>query len=449
MEEKTRILIVDDDSITRQTLSMALEDDYSTITAGDGSEALEVLGRQEIDVVLSDLDMPGMNGIELLERINFIEVPPPVIFITGQGTIETAVRAMKLGAADYVSKPVNIDRLILLIGKTLENKRLKEENVQLKEQLKGNIPELQMIGDSQAMKKVTDLAMQVATSKATVLIEGESGTGKELVTNIIHYNSPVAHGPFIKINCSAFAEGVLESELFGHEKGAFTGAVSTKKGRFELAHKGTLFLDEIGEMPASTQVKLLRFLQEQTFERVGGTKTIKVDVRIISATNRNLEEMVKEGTFRDDLYYRLRVVKFEVPPLRKRKEDIPPLVDSYIKKLSKLHGKPITGITDEVMDLIKAYNWPGNVRELVNCIESCVVMSRSDTIDMESIPEYLSYHTVDSEIDMEGGILQELERKAISEVLDETGGDKTKAAVKLGIGLRTLYRKIEKYRLPY
>ncbi len=449
MEDKTRILIVDDDSITRQTLSMALDDDYNTITAGDGTEALDILGREEVEVVLSDLDMPGMNGIELLERINFIDVPPPVIFITGQGTIETAVQAMKLGAADYVSKPVNIDRLVLLIGKTLENKKLKEENIRLKEQLKVNLPDLNMIGDSPAMKKVTELAMQVAATKATVLIEGESGTGKEMVTNIIHYNSPVAHGPFIKINCSAFAEGVLESELFGHEKGAFTGALSTKKGRFELANKGTLFLDEIGEMPASTQVKLLRFLQEQTFERVGGTKTIKVDVRIISATNRNLEEMVKEGEFREDLYYRLRVVKFEVPPLRRRKEDIAPLVDSYLSKFSNLHGKPITGITDEVMDLIKAYNWPGNVRELVNCIESCVVMSRSDTIDMESIPEYLSYQTVDTGIDMEGGILQELERKAISEVMDETGGDKTKTAGKLGIGLRTLYRKIEKYGLPY
>lgn len=449
MEDNTRILIVDDDSITRQTLSMALEDDYSTVTAGDGSEALAILGREEIDVVLSDLDMPGMNGIELLERINFIDTPPPLIFITGQGTIETAVQAMKLGAADYVSKPVNIDRLMLLIGKTLEHKRLKEENIQLKEQLKGKLPELNMIGDSAAMKKVTDLAIQVAATTATVLIEGESGTGKEMVTNIIHYNSPVAHGPFIKVNCSAFAEGVLESELFGHEKGAFTGAVSTKKGRFELADKGTLFLDEIGDMPASIQVKLLRFLQEQTFERVGGTKTIKVDVRIISATNRNLEEMVKEGEFREDLYYRLRVVKFEVPPLRKRKEDIPALVESYVSKFSNLHGKPITGITEEVMELIKSYNWPGNVRELVNCIESCVVMTRTDTIEMESIPEYLSYQTIDSGIDMEGGILQDLERKAISEALDETGGDKTSAAKKLGIGLRTLYRKIEKYGLPY
>ncbi|MBU0479972.1 MAG: sigma-54 dependent transcriptional regulator [Proteobacteria bacterium] len=444
-----QILIVDDDSITRQTLSMSLEDDFTTVTAGSGPEALKILGREHIDLVLSDLDMPGMSGIELLEKINQLDNPPPVIFITGQGTIETAVQAMKLGAYDYVSKPVNVDRLMLLIDKTLENKNLKEENIRLRQQLKESMPDLNLIGASPAMVKITDLARQVAGTRATVLIEGESGTGKELVTNIIHYNSPVAHGPFIKVNCSAFAEGVLESELFGHEKGAFTGAVATKKGRFELADKGTLFLDEIGEMPPSIQVKLLRFLQEMTFERVGGTRTLKVNVRIISATNKNLEELVREGTFRDDLFYRLRVVKIEVPPLRKRKEDIPALVKSFIAKFSHLHGKPISGITDEVMELIRSYNWPGNVRELINCIESCVVMTRSETIDLESVPEYLANKPIESGNGNEGGILQELEIKAITEVMDETGGDKTAAAKKLGIGLRTLYRKIEKYGMPY
>jgi DNA-binding NtrC family response regulator len=446
---ETTILIVDDDKVTRRTLSMALDDDYQTVTAGSGPAALEVLEREEIDLVLSDLDMPGMNGIELLERINLLENPPPVIFITGQGTIETAVQAMKLGAYDYVSKPVNIDRLSLLITKTLENKNLKEENIRLKKRLKESAPEVNLIGSSPAMRKVIDLALQVAATKATVLIEGESGTGKEMITNLIHYHSPVAHGPFVKVNCSAFAEGVLESELFGHEKGAFTGAVATKKGRFELADGGTLFLDEVGEMPPSIQVKLLRFLQDKTFERVGGTKTLKVDIRIISATNRNLEELVSEGRFRDDLYYRLRVVKFEMPPLRKRPEDIDPLVKSYIAKFSELHGKPIDGISDEVMAMIKAYNWPGNVRELVNCIESCVVMARGRVIDLDSVPDYLTFKTIDAETDMEGGLLQELERKTIGEVLRDTGGDKTRAATILGIGLRTLYRKVEKYGLPY
>ncbi|MFZ5764895.1 MAG: sigma-54-dependent transcriptional regulator, partial [Thermodesulfobacteriota bacterium] len=276
------ILIVDDDKMTRQTLSLALQDSYQTIIAKDGKTALTVLREEEIDVVLSDLFMPGMNGIELLEEINRLPERPPVIFITGQGTVETAVQAMKLGAYDYVTKPVNIDRLCLTIEKTLETKRLKEENILLKEKIKENFPDLSLIGESPAMRKIKELAGQVAATSATVLIEGESGTGKELITNIIHYNSPVAHGPFIKVNCAAFAEGVLESELFGHEKGAFTGAVAAKKGRFELADNGTLFLDEIGEMPASIQVKLLRFLQEQTFERVGGTKTLKVRVRIIS-----------------------------------------------------------------------------------------------------------------------------------------------------------------------
>jgi DNA-binding NtrC family response regulator len=446
---ETTILIVDDDKVTRRTLSMALEDDYTTTTAGSGTEALAILDKEEIDLVLSDLDMPGMTGLQLLERINHLGSPPPVIFITGQGTIETAVQAMKLGAYDYVSKPVNLDRLMLLITKTLENKNLKEENIRLKKRLKESLPEVELIGSAPAMKKVIELAMQVAPTKATVLIEGESGTGKELITNLIHYHSPVAHGPFVKVNCSAFAEGVLESELFGHEKGAFTGAINTKKGRFELADGGTLFLDEVGEMPPSIQVKLLRFLQEKTFERVGGTKTMKVDIRIISATNKNLEELIREGKFRDDLYYRLRVVKFEVPPLRKRAEDIPLLVASYLRKFSDLHGIPITGISDEAMAAIMAYNWPGNVRELVNCIESSVVMARGRSIDLESLPEYLTYKTIDADTDMEGGLLQELERKTIGEVLGETGGDKTKAAKILGIGLRTLYRKVEKYGLPY
>ncbi|MBU0674947.1 MAG: sigma-54 dependent transcriptional regulator [Proteobacteria bacterium] len=443
-----RILIVDDDSITRQTLSMALDDDYQTITAGDGASALKMLDDEEIDLILSDLDMPGMTGIELLERVNQIQNPPPVIFITGQGTIETAVQAMKLGAYDYVSKPVNLDRLSLLIEKTLENKRLKEENISLKERLRENITDLNLIGSSPLMQKVTDLATQVAATKATVLIEGESGTGKELVTNMIHYHSPVAHGPFIKVNCSAFSEGVLESELFGHDKGAFTGAHATKKGRFELANGGTLFLDEIGEMPLSTQVKLLRFLQEKTFERVGGTKTIKVEVRIISATNRNLVEMVKEGDFREDLFYRLRVVKIEVPPLRKRKEDIPVLVEHFVKKFSHLHGRPIAGISKEFMEAVTNYNWPGNVRELINCVESAVVMCRGDIIDIEAIPDYLNLLPADGGGDLEGGLLQEMEKKIIGEVLGETGGDKTQSAKRLGIGLRTLYRKIEKYNLP-
>lgn len=444
---RNKVLIVDDDNMTLQTLSMALEDDYDTLTATNGLNALNVLAREDIDVILSDLDMPGLNGIELLARINEMEHPVPVIVITGQGTIETAVEAMKLGACDYVTKPVNLDRLALLIEKTMENKRLKEENILLKQRILEHGPELNIIGHSDALKKCQELALQVAATKATVLIEGESGTGKELITNIIHYNSPVAHGPLIKINCSAFSEGVLESELFGHEKGAFTGAVATKKGRFELANGGTLFLDEVGEMPLSIQVKLLRFLQEKTFERVGGTKTMKVDVRIISATNKNLGELVREEKFRDDLFYRLRVVKIEIPPLRERKEDLDDLVPGFIAKYSQLHGKPIARIDDDALDLLRRYDWPGNVRELMNCIESAVVMAPGDIITVDDIPEYLSYKSPGRETDGTEGLLDELERKAIIDTLNSTRGEKVKAAKILGIGLRTLYRKIEKYEL--
>ncbi len=444
--ERPKILIVDDDSMTRQTLSMALEDDYITHTAIDGIEALEILNTGEIDLVLSDLDMPGLDGIELLEKISSLKNSVPVIMITGHGTIETAVQAMKLGAYDFVTKPVNLDRLALLIEKALENKRLKEENVLLRKKIQESYPDLKFIGRSAAIKKCEELALQVAATKATVLIEGESGTGKELITNLIHYNSPVAHGPFIKINCSAFAEGVLESELFGHEKGAFTGAISTKKGRFELAHGGTLFLDEVGEMPPSIQVKLLRFLQERTFERVGGNKTYKVDVRIISATNKDLAELVKQGKFREDLYYRLRVVRIKMPALRERKEDIDDLVTNFIAKFSKLHGKPISGISSDAMELIKAYDWPGNVRELMNCIESAVVMARSEILTAEDIPEYLLYKSPETGgVNSKTGLLQELEKKAILDTLNTTKGDKVKAAKILGIGLRTLYRKIEKW----
>lgn len=444
---RNKVLIVDDDNMTLQTLSMALEDDYDTLTATNGLNALNVLAREDIDVILSDLDMPGLNGIELLARINEMEHPVPVIVITGQGTIETAVEAMKLGACDYVTKPVNLDRLALLIEKTMENKRLKEENILLKQRILEHGPELNIIGHSDALNKCQELALQVAATKATVLIEGESGTGKELITNIIHYNSPVAHGPLIKINCSAFSEGVLESELFGHEKGAFTGAVATKKGRFELANGGTLFLDEVGEMPLSIQVKLLRFLQEKTFERVGGTKTMKVDVRIISATNKNLGELVREEKFRDDLFYRLRVVKIEIPPLRERKEDLDDLVPGFIAKYSQLHGKPIARIDDDALDLLRRYDWPGNVRELMNCIESAVVMAPGDIITVDDIPEYLSYKSPGRETDGTEGLLDELERKAIIDTLNSTRGEKVKAAKILGIGLRTLYRKIEKYEL--
>jgi len=302
------LLIVDDDKLTRETLASALGDAYRVQTASGGRAALDILAADRIDVVLSDMTMPGMDGLGLLEAINLLEDRPAVIFITGQATVESAVRAMKLGAHDYVTKPVNLDRLELLLEKALESRTLRQENAQHKHRLREKQADIQLVGQSPAMRKIVDLAIQVASTDASVLIEGESGTGKELIASLIHHHSPRASAPFIKVNCAAFAEGVLESELFGHEKGAFTGATATRKGRFEMADGGTLFLDEIGDLPASAQVKLLRLLQERTFERVGGGKTFKVDVRIISATNKILKEQVAAGEFREDLYYRLRVV---------------------------------------------------------------------------------------------------------------------------------------------
>lgn len=442
---RVSILIVDDDRITRETLSKALSDNYDTFTARNGQDAISTLKSGKIDVLLSDLIMPGMSGIGILEAINDPGNMPVVIFITGHATVESAVQAMKMGAYDYITKPVNLDRLHILIEKSLENKRLKEENILLRNKLIANYDKQTLVGSSFAIRKVADLVKQVSSTNATVLIDGESGTGKELVANIIHYNSPASGGPFIKVNCAAFAEGLLESELFGHEKGAFTGAVSMKKGRFELADGGTLFLDEVGDIPLSIQVKLLRFLQDKSFERVGATETLKVDVRIIAATNRNLEEMVKVGTFRDDLYYRLRIVKIVVPPLRDREDDTDELVKYYIERYSDIHNKKIVGITDDVMRLIESYRWPGNIRELMNCIESSVVLTNGDEITVESIPDYL-YQKLDSESN-DNGMLGQLEQETILKVLNQTGGNKAKAAKVLGIGLRTLYRKIKDYSI--
>ena len=447
-QQKT-ILIVDDDKITRETLKLSLEDDFHTLTAPGGVRALEILQNEQVDVVLSDLMMPGMNGIELLERLNALETRPPVIFITGQATVENAVAAMKQGAADFITKPVNVDRLVLLIEKTLENQRLKEENVLLRNKLRENYADTEIIGTSPAMRRIAALVDQVSRTTATVLIEGESGTGKELLANILHFNSPVAAGPLIKVNCSAFAEGVLESELFGHEKGAFTGAVATRKGRFELADHGTLFLDEVGDMPLSVQVKLLRFLQEKTFERVGGAKTFQVEVRIVSATNRKLDEMVRQGSFREDLYYRLRVVRIELPPLRERREDMAGLVESFLQRYAAVYGRPVREITAEAMGLIATHSWPGNIRELRNCIESAVVMATGDTIDAAALPDYLTGGPESPEAGGDEGLLQEVERKTILDVLKQVKGDKTRAARILGIGLRTLYRKLDKWNQPF
>ena len=442
------LLIVDDDKLTRDTLADALADDYRTYTAANGAAALSMLQAGDFDVVLSDLMMPGLSGLELMEKISQLANRPEVIFITGHATVESAVEAMKLGAADYITKPVRLDRLCMLLQKTLETRRLREENTRLKSRIREDNARVGLVGASPVLMKALDHARQVADTDASVLIEGESGTGKEAIANFIHYQSHRCAAPFIKVNCAAFAEGLLESELFGHERGAFTGAVATKKGRFELADGGTLFLDEVGDLPAAAQVKLLRFLQEKAFERVGGNKTYKVDVRIVAATNRNLRDLVRDGAFREDLYYRLRVVSILAPPLRERNEDIDPLVRHFLRHFGDIHSRPVVAITNEALTAIKTHAWPGNVRELMHCVESMVVMARGDTLTPADLPEYLVFDEASGPpANADSGIMAQMERQAIADALRQTNGNKVEAARLLGIGLRTLYRKIDKWRL--
>ncbi len=441
------ILIVDDDKLTRETLARSLAEAYQTTTTGSGAEALAIISAGGIDVALVDLCMPDMDGLVLQENINKLENRPVVIFITGHGTVESAVQAMKLGAYDFITKPINLDRLGLLIQKSIENRNLQEENLFLKKKIKENYVPTNLIGNSTAMKKILEQLHQVSSTNATVLIEGETGTGKELLANIVHYNSNRAAGPFIKVNCGAFVENLLESELFGHEKGAFTGAITTRKGRFELADGGTLFFDEIGELPLPSQVRLLRFLQEKTFERVGGSKTFKVDVRIIAATNKALEEQIKVGDFREDLFYRLCVVRVKVPPLKEREEDIEQLIHHFLDHYSEIHNRPITGLSQDILDRMKTYPWPGNVRELMNCVESMVVSSTTAHISMESIPDHLPCRcNLPGHDGHETGLMAQTERQLIEETLQKTGGDKVETSKILGIALRTLYRKLEKWK---
>ncbi len=442
----TSILIVDDDKAIRENLAKYLSASFTTYTASNGRDALEeIRNNPDIEIVLSDLKMPEMDGIELLQKIKSGSRDIVMIFVTGFSTIESAVEAMRKGAYDYLTKPIDLNKLDITIKNAIENKKLRSENIMLKQQIREKFDASSLVGNSSRIGDIMDLVKRVSSTKATALLLGESGTGKELVANIIHYNSSVADGPFIQVNCAALAEGVLESELFGHEKGAFTGALYMKKGRFELANGGTLFLDEIGDLPLSIQVKLLRFLQESEFERVGGTKTIKVDVRIISATNKDLEQFVREEKFRDDLFYRLNVVTINVPPLRERKEDLKLIVNHYLRRFAEIHNKQVKGITPEAMKVIKSYHWPGNVRELMNCIESAVVMSLGDKIDVDCLPPFLTMKVSGKAEPDASSNLFEIEKKAIFEALKTTSGNKAEAARLLGIGLRTLYRKLDQY----
>jgi DNA-binding NtrC family response regulator len=371
-----------------------------------------------------------------------------VIILTGHGSIEAAVNAMRDGAYDFLTKPVNLDHLSLLVKRALSNRELALQHRALQEELESRNQFANIIGKSSPMKRIFEVVKQVAPTKASVLITGDSGVGKELIADAIHYNSPRKQKPLIKVHCAALTETLLESELFGHEKGAFTGAVDRKRGRFELAHMGTLFLDEIGEINQSIQIKILRVLQEKKFERVGGEDTIEVDVRIIAATNKNLKEEIQNGNFREDLFYRLNVVNIEIPPLRERKEDIPLLVAAFIKELSRENDKVIEGIDSKAAMTLYNYPWPGNVRELRNCIESAVVMSRTTSIGIEDLPPYLLSGSDGDYIRIPiGTTLAEAEKEVITSTLNLNKGNKSKSAEVLGIGRKTLHRKIQEYGL--
>jgi DNA-binding NtrC family response regulator len=444
---KEKLLVVDDEKHIREGLQKALSlDGYEVEVAQDGKEALEKIAEEEIDLVITDLKMPQLSGEELMKEALFRYPYLPIIILTGHGTIENAVEAMRNGAYDFITKPLNIDKLSLIVNRALENSSLKRQNRELLDQLRKKYSFENIIGKSAPMKKVFETIELVAPSRANVLIYGESGTGKEMIADAIHHNSPREEKPYIKVHCAALPESLLESELFGHEKGAFTGAIARKRGRFELAHLGSLFLDEVGEIPPQIQVKLLRVIQEREFERVGGEQPLKVDVRIISATNKNLKEEVERGNFREDLYYRLDVVSIHVPPLRERRDDIPLMVHKFMEEFSKENSKEIEGITNGSLQALVSYKWPGNVRELRNVIESIVVLTKGNIITEQDLPQYILSKDEQSHLKIPAGVsLAEAEKRTILFTLQNTGGNKTRASEILKIGRKTLHRKLGEY----
>ncbi|NLE15229.1 MAG: sigma-54-dependent Fis family transcriptional regulator [Spirochaetales bacterium] len=449
---KRNILICDDEKNIRGGLAQAMElEGYESIEAVDGRQAWDIINKTGVDLVITDLRMPNMSGEELLKKISSAYPRMPVIILTGHGTIETAVQAMRGGAVDFFTKPVDLDRLSLVVKKALSDTDLYAEHERLKEevqQLRARNRYDRIIGKSQKMVELMDTVSQVAPTKASVLITGESGVGKELVADAIHELSNRSKGPFIKVHCAALTASLLESELFGHEKGSFTGAVKEKKGRFELADGGTIFLDEIGEIDAQTQVKLLRVLQERQFERVGGEKLISVDVRIVCATNRDLPKEIEKGNFREDLYYRLNVVHLDVPPLRERKDDIPLLMTSFLQQFNQENGRSIEAFSNQARRAILAYEWPGNIRELRNCIESAVVLARTSVIEVDDLPSHIGKAQNTGSVSLEVGItLAEAEKQLIISTLAMCAGNKTKAAEILGIGRKTLHRKLQEYHI--
>ena len=451
-ESRVNVLVVDDDQDTRELLREVLSGEgFRVMTSGSGEEALEI-GKQEFfDVIISDMRLgPDLNGLDVLRAYKAIQPESEIILITAFGSMETAIEAVKAGAFDYISKPFKIDEVVLQVQRALGNRKLVRENRNLKRQLGSQAQLSSLIGNSSKMLEIYKKIAMVADSRSTVLICGESGTGKELVAKAIHYNGPRADQCFYAVNCGALTETLLETELFGHVRGSFTGATENKRGIFEEANGGTVFLDEVSEMSPALQVKVLRTLEEQEVRRIGSNQVVKVDVRIIGASNRNLAERVEEGKFRQDLYYRLRVIEIEIPPLRARREDIPLLVEHFLKKMGPERGR-VFSVSARALSLLMSYTWPGNVRELENVLESAVALNRAGVIVPDDLPPEVCVGTREvkrvEDLYVSLPSLDEVENRYLAYVLSVTGGNKAKAAAILGINRRTLYRKVEKYKL--
>ncbi len=450
------LLIVDDEKTQREGLRAALEHRYDVYLAEDAQTAMDLLEREPFDVLLTDFRLPSEDGMKLIARAKSLSKPPICILMTAYGSEELAVEAMKRGADDYIAKArLQIDELEMRIARALRQQNLEAENVSLRQQLDARFGLHNLIGESPAMKEVFEVVQQVAPTRATVLLQGESGTGKELIAKVIHQQSPRAQQPMVTVHGAALAPTLLESELFGHEKGAFTGAYERRIGRFEQAQGGTLFLDEIGELDAALQIKLLRFLGERTFERVGSNKTLTADVRLIAATNKNLAGLVKAGSFREDLFFRLRVVEIWLPPLRQRPEDIPLLAQNFLQEFARENGKAVHNFTADALELLLRYRWPGNVRELRTSIEHAVVLCRGDKITARDLPPSVRNAAAGGPAGAEGRALlarseltlQEAEKQLILRALKESKGNRTKAAKKIGLSRRSLHRKLHEHHL--
>ncbi len=450
--KKPKILIIDDERNTREGLKRALSNKYEVSVASNAKLGMNFVLEKSFDVVFTDLRMPELDGMNFLKRVNALESKPICIMLTAYGSIENAVEAMKYGAYDFLTKPVNLDNLEIVLERALESVKIKRENIDLKRQLASKYAFENIIGASSAMQHVFDSLKQIAPARSTVLLTGESGTGKELAARALHQLSNRADKPFVTVHCAALSRNLLESELFGHEKGAFTGATEQKKGRFEIADGGTVFLDEIAEIDPSVQIILLRILENKIFERVGGTTPIEVDVRLIAATNKNLKEMADEGKFREDLYYRLDVLQIHMPSLRERKEDIPLLLKHYLNVFNSENERNITSFSSQALESLIDYDWPGNVRELRNAVERIVVMTINDIIGVNDIPGHIRYKGSSNPLTniMPGGNgldINENEKLMIVKALQKCNGNRTEAAKQLGISRRTIIRKIKKFGL--